>query len=144
MFFIEMLPKVHSCNIVPNVSIRSLRSSALTITEGIDPGFIAVGVDFSCSSQTIPHSLIIFDTRPQATLGSFETKMAACKGWWWILTILPKNRGLWTVEIILNKSSTKRENYLTLLTSICFVILIVEFHSLSSDKYLKPCLMLIG
>lgn len=79
MFFIEMLPKVHSCNIVPNVSIRSLRSSALTITEGIDPGFIAVGVDFSCSSQTIPHSLSIFGTRSQATLGSFETKMAAVR-----------------------------------------------------------------
>ena len=46
MFFIEMLPKVHSCNIVPNVSIRSLRSSALTITEGMDPGFIAVGGRF--------------------------------------------------------------------------------------------------
>ena len=37
MLFIEVLPKVHSCNIVPNVSLRSLRLSALTITEGMDP-----------------------------------------------------------------------------------------------------------
>ena len=43
MFFIEMLPKVHLCNIVPNVSIGSLRSSALTIAEGMDPGVYSGG-----------------------------------------------------------------------------------------------------
>lgn len=82
MLFIEVLPKVHSCNIVPNVSLRSLRLSALAITECMDPEVYSggEGEDFFCSSQTIPHSLNRFDTHLQARLSGFETKMAARKG----------------------------------------------------------------
>ena len=65
--------------------------------------FLVVGkIDiFRVSSRTVFRPLSRFDTHPQATLGTFETKMAARNDKRFISVILWKIRGLLTAKCLI-------------------------------------------
>ena len=107
---LSLMDTVHSplqyicfCKIIRIAGFTSMGSHIDSIsTEGIGVA-VYKGGGGGTSSQIIPWPLSEFDTHPQARLKTLETKISACNAKRLISTILPKNRGLWTVYLSLTK-----------------------------------------